>query len=148
MAFASSTRVRHRFRSSSSTWTRLQNDSMTALSKQSPTEPVEVSRPESRARLCALVAVNDGAAVGSALVDCHTECAGHERSGRSAVDRPPDHASRPGVEDDGAVDLSFSSRVLCHVGDPELIGLVAVKLARDPIFCGRDTSQVTKLWSS
>jgi hypothetical protein len=67
---------------------------------------------------------------------------------RSTVDRPPDYASRPGVEDDGAVDLSFSRRVLCHVGDPEFIGLVAMKLARDPIFCGRDTSHATKLWSS
>src|SRR3989442_13901109 len=71
--------------------------------------------------------------------------AGHERSGRPTVDRPPDHASRPGVESDGAVDISFSSRVLCHVGDPDLIGLVAVKLARDPIFCGRNISHATKL---
>jgi hypothetical protein len=38
--------------------------------------------------------------------------------------------------------------VLGHIGDPEFIGLVAVKLARDPIFCRRDTSHVTKLWSS
>jgi hypothetical protein len=29
---------------------RLQNDSMTALSKQSPTEPIDGSSPESRAR--------------------------------------------------------------------------------------------------
>ncbi len=51
IAFASSTRVRHRFRSSNSTCTRLRNDSMTALSKQSPTEPIEGRRPEWRARL-------------------------------------------------------------------------------------------------
>src|SRR2546427_10238505 len=107
-------RVRHRFRSSNSTCTRLQNDSMTALSKQSPTEPIEGSRPESRARLVTAhevncvpwVAVNNGAWVRPALVDCHTKRVGHECSSRSAVDRPPDHAPRPGVEDDGAVDLS------------------------------------------
>jgi hypothetical protein len=46
--FANSTRVRHRFRSSNSTCTRLQNDSITALSKQSPTEPIEGSRPAAK----------------------------------------------------------------------------------------------------
>jgi Integrase core domain/HTH-like domain len=97
---------------------------------------------------CALVAVNNCAWVRLTLVDCHAECAGHQGSCRTAVDRQPDHAPRPGVEDDGAIDLSISGRVLRHVGDPEFISLVAVKLAGDPIFCGRDTSHVTRLWWS
>ena len=50
IALASSTRVRHRWRSRSSTCIWLQNDSMTALSKQSPTEPIDGRRPESIAR--------------------------------------------------------------------------------------------------
>jgi len=101
-----------------------------------------------RGELRALVAVNNGASVGSALVDCHPERVGHERSSRSTVDRPPDYASRPGVEDYSAVDLSFSRRVLGHVSDPEFIGLVGLKLARDAIFCGRHTNHATKLWST
>ena len=50
MALASSMRVRQRCRSRSSTCIRDQNDSMTALSKQSPTEPIDGTRPESSAR--------------------------------------------------------------------------------------------------
>jgi hypothetical protein len=42
--------VFQRFRSRSSTCIRLQNDSMTALSKQSPIEPIEGTSPESIAR--------------------------------------------------------------------------------------------------
>ena len=50
IALASSMRVRQRFRSSSSTCIRDQNDSTIALSKQSPTEPIDGNRPESTAR--------------------------------------------------------------------------------------------------
>ena len=50
IAFASSIRVRQRLRSNSSTCIRDQNDSIIALSKQSPTEPIEGSSPESIAR--------------------------------------------------------------------------------------------------
>src|SRR5690606_7003568 len=50
MALASSMRVSHRFRLSSSTCIRAQNDSTTALSKQSPTDPIEGTRPDWRAR--------------------------------------------------------------------------------------------------
>ncbi|MFJ2264463.1 hypothetical protein ACIOKD_40350 [Streptomyces sp. NPDC087844] len=46
-AVDSSSRVRHRLRLSSSTWTRAQKDSVIALSTQSPMEPIEGSRPES-----------------------------------------------------------------------------------------------------
>lgn len=45
MALASSTRVDQRFLSSSSTCIRLQNDSIMALSKQSPTEPIDGACP-------------------------------------------------------------------------------------------------------
>lgn len=50
IALASSIRVFHRFRSRSSTYILLQKDSMTALSKQSPTEPMDGNNPESTAR--------------------------------------------------------------------------------------------------
>ena len=49
-AFASSTRVRHRRRSSSSSCILAQNDSTTAISKQSPIDPMDGMRPESSAR--------------------------------------------------------------------------------------------------
>ena len=49
MALASSMRVLQRVRSSTSTCIRLQNDSIIALSKQSPTEPIDGSSPESTA---------------------------------------------------------------------------------------------------
>jgi len=38
--------------------------------------------------------------------------------------------------------------MLRYVGDPELIGSVAVKLTRDPIFGGGETSHTSKLWAS
>lgn len=50
MALASSIRVRQRCRSKSSTCMRDQNDSIIALSKQSPIEPIDGTRPESSAR--------------------------------------------------------------------------------------------------
>ena len=50
IALASSIRVCQRLRSNSSTCIRDQNDSIIALSKQSPTEPIEGSSPESIAR--------------------------------------------------------------------------------------------------
>jgi hypothetical protein len=49
-AVDSSSRVLHRLRLSSSTWTRAQKDSIIALSTQSPMEPIEGSRPEALAR--------------------------------------------------------------------------------------------------
>ena len=50
MALASSILVRHRCRFHNSTCIRAQNDSTTALSKQSPTDPIEGTRPDLRAR--------------------------------------------------------------------------------------------------
>ncbi len=50
IALASSIRVLHRLRSNSSTCIRAQNDSIVALSKQSPTIPMDGTRPDSRAR--------------------------------------------------------------------------------------------------
>ena len=50
MALASSIGVRHRCRLSSSTYMRAQNASTTALSKQSPTDPMEGMSPDWRAR--------------------------------------------------------------------------------------------------
>ncbi len=45
MALASSTRVDQRLPSSNSTCMRLQNDYIIALSKQSPTEPIDGRKP-------------------------------------------------------------------------------------------------------
>ena len=50
IALASSIRVLQRLRSNSSTCMRAQNDSMVALSKQSPTVPMDGTSPDSRAR--------------------------------------------------------------------------------------------------
>ena len=50
IAVTSSTRVRQRCRSSSSTCIRDQNDSTTALSKQAPTPPIEGTSPDALAR--------------------------------------------------------------------------------------------------
>ncbi len=50
IALANSMRVRHRRRLRSSTCIRAQNDSINALSKQSPTDPIEGTRPDWRAR--------------------------------------------------------------------------------------------------
>ena len=52
IAFANSTRVDQRLRSSSSTCPRLQNDSITALSKESLTEPTD-GNSQSRVRAAA-----------------------------------------------------------------------------------------------
>src|SRR5215469_4731319 len=48
MAIANSRFVRHGWRLSSSTCIEPQNDSMGALSKQSPTVPIELTRPRRR----------------------------------------------------------------------------------------------------
>jgi hypothetical protein len=50
IALASSILVLQRRRLSSSTCMRAQNDSTTALSKQSPIEPIEATSPDSLAR--------------------------------------------------------------------------------------------------
>ena len=50
MALAYSTRVRQRFLLRTSTWSRAQKDSITALSKQSPTQPIDGNSPDRRAR--------------------------------------------------------------------------------------------------
>jgi hypothetical protein len=50
MAWANLILVRQRFLLRTSTWRRPQNDSMTALSKQSPTDPIDGSSPDWRTR--------------------------------------------------------------------------------------------------
>jgi len=50
MALASSMRERHRCRLRGSTCIRTQNDSIMALSKQSPIDPIEGTSPDCRAR--------------------------------------------------------------------------------------------------
>ncbi len=70
MALASSIQVIQRLRSSSSTCMRLQKDSMTALSKQSPTEPIEGNSLESTARRVNAHDVNCPGSRGR----CNTSC--------------------------------------------------------------------------
>jgi hypothetical protein len=67
---------------------------MTALSKQSPTEPIDGSRPESVARrvnaqelnLRALVTMNDGLAVRPTLVNSHAQRVRDQRGAGRGVD--------------------------------------------------------------
>src|SRR6266699_5717507 len=88
------------------------------------------------AELRALVTVNDGLALRPALVNSHAERVGDQRGTGRGFDRPPDHATRPGVEHDGAVHLAFPGRMLGDVGDPELIRLVAMEVPLDAIAGG------------
>jgi len=46
-------------------------------------------------------------------------------------DRPADDAAAEGVEHDSQVELPFLRRVLCHVHDPEAIGMFWIELASD-----------------
>lgn len=76
---------------------RLQNDSMTALSKQSPTDPMEGTRPVEgstgecqRLNLRALAPV-DRALKGLTLLDRYAKGVGHERrrGGAESINHPP-----------------------------------------------------------
>jgi hypothetical protein len=52
-----------------------------------------------------------------ASLDGHPEGVGDQSGGRDRVDRPADDPTAPYVEDDSAIDLALSRRVLGDVGD-------------------------------
>jgi hypothetical protein len=94
-ALASSIRVRHRCRLSSSVCTRPQKDSITALSQQSPIDPIEGTSPEARARSVKAQEVNCASSTGrcntgpgGAVADGHVQGAGDQRRGLRTADGP------------------------------------------------------------
>jgi hypothetical protein len=87
----------------------------------------------------ALVAVDDGRAVcGSTLFDRHAESICHECGCLMTIDRPSHDAPAERVENNGAIQLAFPSRVLRDIGDPQLIATLAIELALYAIFGGCD----------
>ena len=67
----------------------------------------------------------------------HPERVGGERGGRVVADRPADHASAVGVENDRAVHLALADRVLGNVGQPQLIRAFPTESAVDQIVRAR-----------
>jgi hypothetical protein len=87
---------------------RPQNDAMPALSKQSPIEPIEATRPASWVRRVkaqevnwadSVVGMDQRARGGAAVLDRHPQCVGHQRRSLGGVDRVglrnPDPRARP-----------------------------------------------------
>jgi hypothetical protein len=116
MQSASSTRVCQHWRSRSSTCIRLQNDSITALSKRSPTEPIDGTSPELSARRVNSHEVNWGALIRMdhrrpgrvALFDRHAKRVGDQCRGRARVDRPADDPAGEHIHNDRAVHLALA----------------------------------------
>ena len=63
--------------------------------------------------------------------------------GLESIDQPTT-LRNPGIEDGGAVHLALSRRMLGDVGDPQLIGLVAMKLPVDTVAGGGHPWDVAK----
>ncbi len=88
--------------------------------------------------LGAVIGMDHGAAaLGFALFYGHPERVGGERGGRVVADRPADHASAVGVENDRAVHLALAGRVLGNVGQPQLIRAFPTESAVDQIVRAR-----------
>ena len=129
IALANSIRVRRRRRSNSSTCIRAQNDSINALSKQSPTDTDRGNEPgllrPVRERPGgvggALVWVDHRLRFRLAVADSHTQGGGERPSGGGVVDGPAHDPAAEYVEDDRAVDLAFSGWML-GVGRSPIIG--------------------------
>ena len=68
-----------------------------------------------------------------APADRHAQRIEDQRRGLGAVDRPADDEAREGVQDDAAVELALTRRVLGDVGHPQLVGPAATELAPDEI---------------
>lgn len=58
------------------------------------------------------------------------------------VDRPADHLSRVAVQDDAAVALALSRRVLGDVCEPQLVRTIGREVALDEVITGGDVLQV------
>ena len=142
IALASSTRVRHRCRFSSSTCMRPQKDSTTALSYGSPMVPREGSRPAFFALvvkvqevncLSSVVGVNDGPRRGPAGAGGHPQGVRGQVSPLGGAGGPADDAAAEHAGHDAAVDLALAGGVLGDVGDPQPVRAVRGELAPDQV---------------
>lgn len=146
IALARSTRVCQRFRSSSSACIRDQNDSTVALSKQSPTEPIEGSSPESTARwvnaheadwvpwsLCITVSSAVGLRLSMAMPRALVT---RDAVGRESMDQPTTRRLKAPVHH-RAVDLALAGGVLGDVCRPQPVRLGPSEVAVDQVRRGR-----------
>ena len=70
-----------------------------------------------------MVGVYDRVRAWPAVADGRVQGAGDQARGLGAAGGPADYAAGKGVQDHGAVHLSFPCGVLGDIGDPQLIGL-------------------------
>jgi hypothetical protein len=116
IAFANSTRVRQRCRSSSSTCIRLQKrlDDRVVVAIADRSHRWDESRIDGalgespRRKSRALIGVNHGPVRRSALLIAMSSACVTSGAGLARVNRPSDHASREDVEDDRAIGLAFA----------------------------------------
>lgn len=85
-----------------------------------------------------MIAVDHCSGWRCAVADRHRKRIRHQGGQLLCVDRPADDTAGMGVEHDAAVDLPFTCWVLGDVGQPELVGRVAVEVSADEILGGRD----------
>ena len=130
---------------------RLQNDSIIAVvavayrshrGQQTRVDSPLGERPGSELR--SLVAVDDRCTVRwLTLLNGHSQSVRHESGCRVSVDRPAHHASAEHIEDDCAVHLALSSRVLRDIGHPQLIATAPPELPLHAILRGGDIRHAT-----
>ena len=137
IALANSMRVRHRRRSRSSTCIRARNDSINALSEQSPTDPIEGTRPDWRARSPNaqemkgvpwsewITVSGSGWRLPIAIPRAEVTSTG---VADWLMDQPTTRRLK-GVEDHCAVDLAFSGWMLGRIRHPQLVRFVADEAA-------------------
>jgi hypothetical protein len=78
-----------------------------------------------------VVSVDDATGNGAAGVDGHAQGVGGHIRPLGGVDRPAVHAPRPRIQDDAAVQLALTGRVLGDIGYPQLAGVGAAEVAAD-----------------
>jgi hypothetical protein len=79
----------------------------------------------------------------------HAERVVDEGGLAAPVDGPADHLAREQVEDDTAVDLALSRRVLGDVGQPQLVGGAGTEVAIHQVLLGGRVGRSVRalLWS-
>lgn len=80
--------------------------------------------------------MHDGAFGWAAAPQGHLERVDDELGAQEVGDRPAHDAARPGVEDDGQIDLAGLGRVFGNVADPEPVRARHAKGAVDEILTG------------
>ena len=116
------------------------NDSAIALSKQSPTEPVDGRTPAFWHRfpnatervLAALIRVVNHAG-GLAPPDRHLQCCQHQLGAQMRRHGPADHAPAPDVQDDSQVQEARPGRDVGDFGSPQLVRTVGLEPPLDQI---------------